>query len=456
MREALHIFRKDVRHLWPGILLVLGMASLECLMNAAFVTLNPFQPVVALLWLLSCAYLVTSAIQEERVPGHEQYWLTRPIDRGQLVLAKVLFLVVFLGLPELALQSVALAVNGASPLHHVGGLFSMGFLFSIAIGLAIAALAAVTESLVQFLYAVLPLAGIEIAASVLSGPRKWRWDDSAMGTVVLAAAVIVLAVQYRRRETIWARGILAAAILAATAAPFRNPSHFPSSSMIRISPGPPARPSNQFHAGIAIPIVVTGIPAGARIVSERMAATISARGGKSWQSGWSTNSNIAARNPLEDERAIRADGPGWAYLAVDRAFYQAVKDDPVEVHASIAVTLLGERQSALLAFPGKTKKLPGDGLCTVDPGPFRNLAANCAWPLGNPARAYITAGSLESLLTPAASYGLWHRAATVFSPPPEPRELRLETWQAIDHFQSDLYWHSIRLSDYEQSPLHSR
>lgn len=456
MREALHIFRKDVGHLWPGILLVLAITALECVMNAAFVTLNPFQPVGAALWFLSCAYLVTSVIQEERLPGHEQYWLTRPIHRRQLALSKLLFLVVFLALPELVLQSVALAVNGVSPLRHAGELFRMSFLFSIGFGVAIAALAAVTGSLVQFLYAVLPLAGIEIVASVLSDPRKWRWDDSAMGTVVLAAAAIVLAVQYSRRRTAWARGLLAVAILAATAAPFRNPSQLPSSPIVRISPGPPARPTNQFNSGIAIPIVVTGLPARTRIISERIASTISAPGGKSWQSGWSLNSNIAGRNPLEDERAIRADGPGWTYLAVDRAFYQAVKDTPVEVHISIALALLGQPESAPLTFPGLTGHLPGDGLCSVDPGPFRSLTANCAWPLGSPARAYITAGSLESLLAPAASYSLWHRAATVFSSPPEPRELRLETWQALAHFESDLDFHSIRLSDYEQSPLRSR
>jgi ABC-type transport system involved in multi-copper enzyme maturation permease subunit len=473
MRDALHFFRKDVRHLWPGILPVLAVTALEGWMNATFAT--AIQLPMAWLWILSCAYLGASAIQEERLPGHEQYWLTRPIARWRLLLAKVLFLVVFLALPQLVAQALALLVNGISPLRHVGGLLCTGLLFSMAIGLAVAALASVTESLLRFLYALLALAGIEILGVVLAGPGTWgslEWiRESAIAAVVLAAAVTVLILQYARRQTTWARGVVAVAIALVAGAPFADlwsaAFTIQSTFRYRVNPsglriafdsmahGPKSYSIGAYsprlrEEGIAIPIVVTGIPSGAAVISERIAAAIDAPGGQSWRSPWTETGGLAGMNPLEDERVIRADGPVWQYLNVDPAFYRAVKDTPADLHTSVALTLIGAAQSAPLAGPG-----PLGGRCTVQPGPRDSLIVICAWPLGSPARAYIHAKSLESLLRPSGSYSpyptdgsLWHRAATAFSAPPEPLELTLETWQAVAHFERHLDIPAIRLRDY--------
>src|SRR5438477_3072586 len=118
MRQALIIFRKDVRHLWPGILMVLLFAGLEGWLNA-----GPLQPLVLALWELSCMYLAASAVHQESLTGHQQDWLTRPIRRRSLLLAKLLLLVVFAGLPRTVAQAAALVLNGISPLRHVPLLF---------------------------------------------------------------------------------------------------------------------------------------------------------------------------------------------------------------------------------------------------------------------------------------------------------------------------------------------
>src|SRR5579863_249697 len=98
MREALLIFRKDVRHLWPVIAMVLAIVALESAFDGA--TAAVLQAALLWLWVFSCVYLAASAIHEESLPGDNQYWLTRPIVRSRLLLAKLCFLAVFAAAPR--------------------------------------------------------------------------------------------------------------------------------------------------------------------------------------------------------------------------------------------------------------------------------------------------------------------------------------------------------------------
>jgi len=483
MRDALLIFRKDVRHLWPRILIVLAIAALEGLLNAAAPAGNPLQLSVVWLWGFSCVYLTASAIQEESLPGDNQYWLTRPFSRRGLLMAKVLLLAVFASAPRMVVQAVALRLNGVSPLRYASVLFATG-VFSLAIGLAAAALAAVTENLMQFLWVLLPIAAVEILSLMYGGreigQNNVAWiRSSALGALIVAASIAILIVQYSRRKTFVSAGILAGTLAMAAMVPLLVTWHaaFALQSKLGRAIGPasmrisfePSGPAGNYTAeygkaleGIDLPIRITGIPAGTRAVSERVATTIEAPGGKTWSSGWTSTGAIANPNPLEDSHAIRADGAYRQHLYVDAEFYRAVKDAPVHLHASVAVTLLGERQSAPISARGRTGHLPGDGICGAGPGPFpSNVVVFCDWPGQAPARVYVQARSLkngqtlESLLLPAGPYApyptdgsMWSGAETMFTAPPEPVEMKLETWRAIGHFERELDIPQIRLSDY--------
>jgi ABC-type transport system involved in multi-copper enzyme maturation permease subunit len=109
-----HIFRKDLRLLWPlaafvactqlfnaGLLISGGRfarSSTDVMSEFGWVS-NIALPGVALLGL---AVLVMAVIQQDRLPGTTQDWLTRPIPRGQLLAAKLLFVVLNGLLPILA------------------------------------------------------------------------------------------------------------------------------------------------------------------------------------------------------------------------------------------------------------------------------------------------------------------------------------------------------------------
>ena len=103
MTRVLTIFLKDVRHLWPQVLVFLAIAALAVVTDPALHT-NRFEGLAKILEPVACWVLIVAAIHEERLIGHEQYWLTRPYTWKNLVAAKALFLVVFVSLPLFVCQ----------------------------------------------------------------------------------------------------------------------------------------------------------------------------------------------------------------------------------------------------------------------------------------------------------------------------------------------------------------
>src|SRR5690348_3994597 len=90
MRQALHIFRKDARYLWPEICLILALVTV-------FGWSNP--DAIELLVFTATAYLIARLIHAEALPGDRQFWITRPYRWQSLLGAKLLFVLVFVNLP---------------------------------------------------------------------------------------------------------------------------------------------------------------------------------------------------------------------------------------------------------------------------------------------------------------------------------------------------------------------
>ena len=103
-QQALHIFRKDARHLRleiSGVFLLLffliatGVQTWEGLQRRggpSFGSEGPLSVLLAVAWSL----LIARAIQTEALPGDRHFWLTRPYSRASLVLSKALFVGAFI------------------------------------------------------------------------------------------------------------------------------------------------------------------------------------------------------------------------------------------------------------------------------------------------------------------------------------------------------------------------
>jgi hypothetical protein len=498
LRQALLVFRKDVRHLWPQVALALALTALLALLDCSLSS-SPFTGVAEILWAIWWSYLGAAVIQEEPLPGDRQYWVTRPYSRGGLLLAKMLFLALFAGLPILAAGAAALAANGISPLRHLPLLASSAAAFAGGIVLAAAALASVTETLRQFVWAWLALGAAAGGGAILAtrgGAEGWGAQEwvrvAAVGAFAAVAAGSALALQYGRRRTARARGILAVAALLMAAAPFANAWHaawalesgggsgraeawgirlsFDGSppGRVRYTDAPYFPASNE--EGLYLPARVTGIPAGTAVVGARIAAAVEA-GGATWRTGWTRHGGMTGADPSRDVHMIRADGPCRLYIDVDRAFYQAVKETPARVHISVALTLLGGRETARIRPGGRTSGLPGEGICDVTAGgvpmpagvkgirDMRNLLVACAWPWPGPGRAYVRAtlphsGPTVENLLPTGSRGalpvrsVRQQGSSIFPVREGAVDLDVETWRAAAYLERDLEIPAIRLRDY--------
>src|SRR5437764_1243805 len=129
MRQAIHIFRKDIRHLWPeiAVVLVADIAFVLDMVRQAGVG-NPDAGKgvhsTMLMYLLPFAWtvLVARVIYSETLVGIRQFWITRPYARGSLVGAKVLFVVATVNLPKLIADAIVVRTFGFALLPHVAGL----------------------------------------------------------------------------------------------------------------------------------------------------------------------------------------------------------------------------------------------------------------------------------------------------------------------------------------------
>jgi hypothetical protein len=498
MRQVAAVFRKDVRRLWPQLAGALGLTALVGWIDSQPSATGAIAPLAGALWAACWIYLAASVIQQERLSGDCQYWLTRPYDWRQLLSAKAVFVLAFAVLPLVVVKAAVLSMNGIAPLRYISSVLVTSLAFIGAVGLIAGALAAVTESLTQFLWGFLALTAV-VAASIAIGvnhlaagdwgPVEW-FRAAAAGIVIAAAGIPVLLLQYRLRRTFLSRVILGAAVLLIAADPLGNAWHSawalqgrrgssrPDALPVRFSFDATARPRMRYgnapyfpglrQEGLYLPIRVSGIPNGAAVISERVAVTLEAGDGRRWRSGWTPAAAIAGTDPLADVRLILADGPAWQYLDVDRAFYRAVKDAPVQIHVSIALVLLTDRRRGTLQANGRTERLPQDGICEVSQVPmlsrtirnFGNLVVLCAWPRPGPDRAYVRANSRASaiasplLLTAGASgplsidQSVWQRGAAILSARADDRPFTIETWRAAAWLERNFDISGVRLNDY--------
>src|SRR5215469_15399038 len=118
MKQILHIFKKDIRHHWPEILLSLTVLP-ACVWNEPdqwiprelsenrvrdFLT-GGLTVAVVISWCM----LVVRVVQGESLVGDRQFWVTKPYDREKLLAAKLLFMVVVISMPMLIAGSVLFA-----------------------------------------------------------------------------------------------------------------------------------------------------------------------------------------------------------------------------------------------------------------------------------------------------------------------------------------------------------
>jgi hypothetical protein len=493
MSQALWILRKDTRRFW-GLLAV--VIPLEALGGWAYSSpsVAQLQLLFGLLLTLVQWFLIVSLIHEEAVPGDRQYWTTRPIAWKFLLLAKAMFILLFIHLPCFLTDAVTLAAHGQSVIHFFPALLACQLFLIAKVVLPAAAIAAVTASLAQFVWHSLGfLIGFYLMiwpiATYASTPADWggmEWFRSTVLAVLLfVIAFAILLVQYARRDTRASRCILVAAILilalsfwmpgwhAAFALQASIGPHRADASAIRVSFDPARDPHTAPQGGTFwgnqlrqtpsfVPVHVTGIPAGTELYSDRATVTLTTSEGRTWNSGWDLLHKLIRRTDttstmLQEEQFLTSGDECWQYINIDASFYAALRA-PVRMHITWAMTLFSQPEVTTLGRGLQT--VSGGGSCWSN-GAVQSI---CVWPGQGPQVNSVRVRSIPTgVFTdfplsawgssgPVASYGpypstvsVWQTAfqgwSTTVQPP---TETSLRSRRAVAHFERDL---DIRIDD---------
>jgi hypothetical protein len=117
IRQGIHIFKRDLRFLWPELILLYATLALQT--NDAF--RDPFERVeikrsltMALMLMLAVMVVTGRLVQQDTLLGTRAFWMTRPIHRVSLLMSKVLALACFLTAAFLSATGVLLTFGLSS------------------------------------------------------------------------------------------------------------------------------------------------------------------------------------------------------------------------------------------------------------------------------------------------------------------------------------------------------
>jgi hypothetical protein len=224
MKMIVHILRKDLRR----HRLEIGFFVLACA-AWAWQTAHPF----GWIWLSEKGFVpialfglwfvvTVRVVQGELLVGDREFWMTRPYRWGQLMAAKALLLILCLNVPLLVAEIFLLA-SAKIPFswHLAPGLIFLQLEFLFFVTFPVAALASVTETLVQWAMAV---AGMILSALVVSWLPWGKLPPALSGgegfgtgigmALIAPALAFVLLWQYKRRRVWPARLAFGGALLA--------------------------------------------------------------------------------------------------------------------------------------------------------------------------------------------------------------------------------------------------
>jgi hypothetical protein len=413
MSQVLHIFKKDVRHLWPEI--VISLVLTAAFVRASFGGVSNFNggsssnllplfsstlgALVPVGWLI----LTARAIHDESLVGESQFWVTRPYRWQKLLAAKAIFLVAFLYLPIFLAQVVLLAGAGFHPFPYLPGLFYNLVLLTGVLVLPIAALATITSNFARLVLTLLGsvayLGVIILALTFVRPPDQFSFPNPYEGKLTFSlfflVFLVVIVLQYATRHTWRSRWILLGlpflVIAGSVAWPIQTVARhlyppLPAAEQrpveLTFDPDPERQSSvNPSHErariDLYLPLAVSGISSGAAIQNQGVQVSIESSSGLHWNSKWQ---NISKYYRSDTSRS-------FIDIPIDEKFLDRVKSTPVTVTLTFALIQLRAGTPASIQATDKDFALIG-GLCSF-PTTFSTYP-ECRFAMSGPKLAFVT------------------------------------------------------------------
>jgi hypothetical protein len=414
MNQILHIFKKDFRSRWPEILISLALLALYTRgelhpwreltrpdMVSVFLDALWEQfasPILVIFW----SFMIVRVVQSESLVGDRQWWTTKPYIWWQLLLAKLLFIFIFICVPLFHAQVFLLNHFRFPVLAKLPALTLRQLSLFVLLIVTVVVLACLTRSLSQFFLTVGAIILVAITASAWAnrGTSLSQWKetpafvDNLSQFLALASAGAVVVWQFARRK----RWISVAALLvllpcaASIGAIFTPVNSVDRSYALLDASSAPIRPSipplqvlpesqepaaaRSQYVQLAIPVTLSGPPSGTEVNLDGLKVSATSAQNSQWSVGWQRSGE--AFWPEDQKKTLSYD--------VERKNYEKVRDQLLDLRVELALSEY--RLTASRAFRVSSLNFSDLALgdCRVFSfGPPQDMTlTRCLYPLDSP------------------------------------------------------------------------
>lgn len=408
MSKILHIFKKDIRRHWPEILISLALLALYTRRELHFwqtsLQYDGISPFFFLLsgryipffLVLSWSFLILRVVHSETLVGDRQWWVSKPYIWWQLLLAKLLFIFVFISVPLFHVQLLLLHHAGFSTLANIGRLFLMQFTLPLLIIAFTFALASLTKNLAQALLGigivvVILIVGIwlDSITSHMTGDSS-RIMDTLESLLLFGPLILVPVWQFARRRTWVSRATIAACAGMATLLPLipfsrsveqsyqllslrDSPAQFSIPPIPKVPDNPSGLPSFMTEAVLSIPLIVSGVAPGSVVLINGVNLTVDSSDDGHWTRGWV--GQYQQLWPGSQRQDLN--------YQVKRKEYEKVKAKLQNLRIQLALSEYEEDDARTLVLPATTFRDNDLGICRLMTRGYQVL--ECRKPFHSPA-----------------------------------------------------------------------
>ena len=405
MKQILHIFRKDTRHFWPEILISLVLIALYVVHSPSWWTVysdvsrqRMLQQITGMLGFLtpvSWLLLIARVTYAEALIGDNEFWLTRPYERKNLLAAKALFLGIWICLPYFLAQAWILVMAGFHPLSYLPGLLGDLFFVSAVLLVPLFAIAAVNASFARMTLTLLGIFFLFIASMFfVANVAALRVDMSLVSDahreavyiplVFFCVSAAAIALQYKTRRVWISRSLLMMAPILVLAIGY---AYSRASQIDRAYPHSGAASTPPVLVSLAVdadhPIEIretnrpplihlrvqySGVPDGYMVRADSIKYTLVAADGQQWTSFWQGRY----------DQILPGVRTAALSLPLPPAVYARFQSTPITLHVSFALTRLKADPPAVMKYPSSEASVSGVGICSRGSGPGITLVCRSA------------------------------------------------------------------------------
>ena len=437
MSQILNIFRKDVRHHWPEMLIslavlagfavdqprkwtgqIVGGRYLEGLLNA-----------LPALIIFAWAFLIVRLVQGESLVGDRQFWITRPYEWHKLLAAKLLSILLFIHVPLFVTQLVLLKIAHFPVAASIPGLLYVHLMFLMAIVLPALTIGVITSGIGQALLVLLAVFMVILGIVLLSQlmpDMDFDTDatDTLQGAIYLGACLTTIFIQYIYRKTILTRlliaGSLVAFVLVVVLAPYGRiiDREFPLATQAHPSPAQFAldaalsfdhaegQHTNSYGDDVylEIPLKISDLGGKSIVQIRGTKLDIVLPDGEVWSSHWHSTYHAVSYGRTRD----------WPTIKMKRSFFNRIKNLKVKAHLTLGFNVFEIGNRTQVQVTDNMLRLPGGGSCLNE---ISQSWLQCFAPLKQPMPLFVVADlpSANCQVSREATTEAWSASPATFA-----------------------------------------